>query len=126
MRKPRLRGARTKSGPSEDTFQQASKIRLDRWLAGSGTVYFHVPNGGFRDWATAIKMKDSGVRAGVADWLLFTRDGRKFALELKVGKGRQSDDQERFQAAWEACGGVYELAKTLDEIDSFILRHRIG
>lgn len=124
----RRRRASKAGGPAwtEDDFQVASKIRLDRWLEGSGVVYFHVPNGGFRDWNTAKNMKAGGVRKGVADWLLFPRDGRKFALELKTATGQQRDDQERFQTAWEATGGIYEIARSLSEIDSFILRHGIA
>lgn len=125
MRRPR-RAAKPKAGPTEEDFQHASKIRFDRWLAGTGTIYFHVPNGGLRDPVTAHNMRLAGVRAGVGDWLIFTRDGRRFCLELKIRKGRQSDEQEKFQVAWERCGGIYEIARTLDEIDSFILRHGIA
>lgn len=66
------------------------------------------------------------MRGGVADWLLFPIDGRKLALELKTQTGRQRDDQEKFQAAWEAAGGVYEIARCLDDIDSFVLRHGLA
>lgn len=128
MRRPKRPSKPAKAAPtwSEDDFQQASNIRLDRWFAGTSVVYFHVPNGGLRDPITAHVMRLSGVRRGVADWLIFASDGRKFALELKTAKGTQRDDQEKFERAWIKVGGVYEIARNLDEIDSFILRHRIA
>lgn len=41
--------------------------------------------------------------------------GLKVAVEVKIGKDRQSDDQKKRQAAVEASGGVYIIAKTFDQ-----------
>ena len=52
-------------------------------------------------------------RAGVGDQI-GTINGRAVACEVKVGRDRQREDQEKFQAAWEAAGGVYVIAKDGD------------
>lgn len=43
--------------------------------------------------------------------------GRAIGVEVKAARGRQSDQQKRFQAAWEARGGLYILAKSADEAE---------
>lgn len=37
--------------------------------------------------------------------------GRPLSIEVKDATGRQSDQQKRFQAAWERAGGVYLLVR---------------
>lgn len=41
--------------------------------------------------------------------------GKKVAIEVKIGKDRQSDAQKQFQACIEASDGFYWLVKTFDE-----------
>ena len=52
---------------------------------------------------------------GGADLLVVFR-GTAFAIEVKRAGGRQSPDQRTFQAAWEAAGGWYILASSLDDV----------
>lgn len=52
-------------------------------------------------------------RTGAAD-LIGTINGRAVACEVKVGRDRQRPDQKRFQAAWEAAGGVYVISRDGD------------
>lgn len=40
-----------------------------------------------------------------------TAAGRSLAIEVKSPTGRQSPDQQRWQRAFEAAGGVYVLAR---------------
>ena len=42
--------------------------------------------------------------------------GRYVGIELKAARGRQSPGQVRFQAACEAAGGQYILARSVDEV----------
>jgi hypothetical protein len=42
--------------------------------------------------------------------------GRFLGVETKAKLGRQSEKQKRFQRAVERAGGVYALAKTLEEL----------
>lgn len=46
--------------------------------------------------------------------------GRGFGVEAKTDTGRQSEQQRKFQAAWEAKGGLYGLARTPEEAVAFL------
>lgn len=91
---------------------------------------FHVPNGGHRHISVAMQLKAQGVKAGVPDILLpvpsqramdsvtydiYTRNAGLpantpplpyigLAIELKIGKNKQSDDQVRWQARFQQSG----------------------
>lgn len=53
--------------------------------------------------------------AGAPDLLIMYR-GTAFAIEVKRPGGRQSPAQREFQAAWEAAGGWYILASSVDDV----------
>lgn len=42
--------------------------------------------------------------------------GQAFAVETKTPEGRQRESQIRWQAAWEARGGIYILATSLEDV----------
>lgn len=46
--------------------------------------------------------------------------GAALAVEFKTAKGRQSDPQKLWQAAWEKRGGLYVLARSTEDIDDAI------
>lgn len=102
--------------PTEDQLQVYS-ADVFRAFGTPGVVGFHVPNGGWRDPATASKLKAAGVLPGVADWVFFLPHNRYACVELKDHKGRQSSSQKRFQGDVEAIGGVYCVVRNTDEID---------
>lgn len=52
---------------------------------------------------------------GSPDILGILRGGRWLGIEVKAAKGRQSEQQKRFQRAAEALGGVYVLARSVEE-----------
>jgi len=103
----------------EAAFQIAVAIMLRQELP-AGVVWFHVPNGEMRDYATARKLKDMGVRPGVADFIFLDR-GRSLAIELKTPRGRLSDNQEGFSNAWRAAGGAYEIARSLADVRAILV-----
>jgi hypothetical protein len=103
--------------PTEDELQRYSADVL-RAFAVPGVIYFHVPNGGWRDPATANKLKSMGVRSGVPDWLLLLPHGRYACVEIKTLKGRQSANQVEFQESVKKVSGVYRIARTPEEIDA--------
>jgi hypothetical protein len=107
---------------TEDQLQTFAAFHFKKVLRT--TVWFHVPNGEKRDKRTAEKLKRFGVRAGVADFILYCR-GLALAVELKKRKGRQSDDQEGFQAAWEANGGTYVICRTTTEIEGLRFKFQL-
>lgn len=58
------------------------------------------------------------LRAGLpgsADIIGVSR-GRAVAIEVKTASGRQSEQQRKFQAAWERARGVYVLARSVDDV----------
>lgn len=58
----------------------------------------HVPNGGSRNRAEAVKLKRMGVKAGVPDLVLPSPHGGYAGLyiELKIGKNKQTDSQKEW------------------------------
>ena len=62
-----------------------------RWL-------HHIPNGGSRNKAEAVKLKQMGVRSGVADLFLPCARGMYHGLylEMKYGDGRLQETQREF------------------------------
>lgn len=78
-----------------------------------GLVYFHVPNGGKRGPVEGAIFKAMGVRAGVADLILF-HEGKSFALELKADNGRPSESQLEFLSDIERAGAFTAMPRGLD------------
>ena len=64
---------------------------------------------------------DRAVRFGVpgcADILgLIAPSGRMLAIEVKSESGKQSDAQKRFQGMIQGFGGLYVLARSLEDVD---------
>lgn len=93
---------------------QAQLVAVLRQYARPDVLWLHIPNGEKRDAKTARKLSLMGVLAGAADLLLVV-DGRAIFLELKIGKGRMSRDQERFMEAAQRAGADYHCATGFDE-----------
>lgn len=82
--------------------------------------YFAVPNGGGRSSPrTGAFLKAMGLRAGAPDLVVLTA-GRAHALELKSGKGRLSPAQREAAEEWEAAGGSFHVASTIDDALSIL------
>jgi len=73
-----------------------------------------VPNGGYRTKSEAMKMKATGLVAGVSD-LIIVQPDRVIFLELKDTNGRQSNEQKSFQEKVTALGFEYWLIRSLEE-----------
>lgn len=82
---------------SEDTEQ----IHVCNWAMWNENRYpelkwlHHIPNGGSRNKAEAVKLKNMGVKSGVADLHLPYAKGVYIGLyiEMKYGTGRHQDSQ---------------------------------
>ncbi len=74
-----------------------------------GLVFWHTPNGGKRSPREAAEFKRQGVLAGVSD-LLFVKDGKMYALELKADRGKMSIPQMEFRDAVNSAGGYATFA----------------
>jgi len=80
-------------------------------------LLFHVPNGGSRHVAEAVKLKAMGTRQGVPDLLLPVPRGNKIglALELKSASGRLRPKQAWWLRELRASGWAVAVAYTFSE-----------
>ena len=83
---------------------------------------FAVPNGGRRDKASAARLKEEGVLAGVADLILLLPNHQYGALliEMKTEDGRQSPEQREWQRLIEHDGYRYVVCRSVDQFISII------
>lgn len=102
------------AGP-EDILQMQVARFLN--IVAPSLSWFHPANGGYRNPREAKKLKDMGVKPGVADLALILPDARAAFIELKVGKNRQTDTQKAFQAECERIGAPYAVCRSLEEVE---------
>lgn len=79
---------------------------------------FSVPNGGTRNKIEAIKLKSTGLLAGVSD-LIVVMD-RIIFVEVKTPTGKQSPKQKDFENIVKDLGYEYYLVRSLDEFKTII------
>ena len=80
---------------------------------------FAVPNGGLRSKHEAMKLKSTGVVAGVSD-LIVLLPNRCLFVEVKTEIGRQSDKQKEFEQIVKKLGFEYQLVRSLNDFLTFI------
>jgi hypothetical protein len=94
----------------ESEFEKLAIIEIE----SEGIEVFKTPK--FSDRKHRQRDKDLGA----PDLWLFYRD-RTTCLELKAEKGRQSDEQKRFEARMRRVGIPYYIAYDLDDVDNVII-----
>lgn len=107
----------------EDKIQQ----QIVEWFNNNYCLKFHkprysifsVPNGGTRNKAEAIKLKLTGMKAGVSDLIILLNNKCLF-VEVKTSTGKQSEVQKEFQEVVENLGFEYWLVRSLDEFQKKI------
>ena len=111
---------------SEDT-EQAAVVSWAQWQQGRHPelkLVHHCPNGGSRNKAEAVKLKQMGVVAGVPDLHLPVPKGIYHGLyiEMKHGDGRLGKPQREFLSAAAGygyyavcCYGAEEAISTIRE-----------
>lgn len=106
---------------TEDQLQTS----VARYLDVSGYPWFHCPNGGSRNPIEGAKLKGMGVKRGVPDVLIVqpTDQHCGLAIELKVGRNRQTPEQKDWQEVLIGCGWAYEVCRSLDEVMEVVDRH---
>ena len=77
-------------------------------------VIFAVPNGAFVSKPQAMKLKATGLVAGVSD-LIIIQPNRCLFVEVKLEKGKQSDKQIEFQNKVEMLGFEYIVVRSLED-----------
>lgn len=112
---------------SEDTEQ----IAVIQWTQYNMNRYpelkwlHHVPNGGSRNRLEAVKLKQMGVKAGVADLCLPYPKGVYCGLyiEMKFGNNRQQDTQKEFLADMAAAGHFVATCYSAEEAINIITEY---
>ncbi len=80
-------------------------------------IAFHCPNGGYRTPFEAQLFARMGVMAGVADIPFLFPSGLEF-VELKAGKGPQTQSQKDFESRVGAMGYRYTVITFTDPADA--------
>lgn len=91
-------------------------------------LYWHTPNGGKRNPREAARFRKMGVKAGVADIVLFWKDEHQpkwGAIELKAGKNSQTKEQGVFQYRCQWVGGFYTICRSLEEVIETLRQWRV-
>lgn len=110
-----------------ELFQYASLQPDPRW-----ELLFAIPNGGMRHFATAVRLKMTGLKAGIPDMLFPVTSGpcNGLFIEMKFGKGRV----QPAQAVWhnllreqsyavEVCYGAVDAIDTINRyLDGYFER----
>jgi VRR-NUC domain len=90
-----------------------------------GVVFFHTPSGEERTKRAhpktgkvfcpgGTRLQRLGLRKGVPD-LVILHSGRIIGLEVKSPGGTLSREQKEFRVEWERAGGVYGVARSVEE-----------
>lgn len=113
------RPQRKKRTNPEADFQKTVAVYLKRALPPEVPwTAFPAGGGGFIRGAV---LKGMGLDPGWADVQLLGPGGRYYGLELKAKHGYLSDEQKRIQSSIRAIGGEYERAKTLEQVEAWLL-----
>lgn len=78
-------------------------------------LWWHTANERKTSLQAGARLKKKGVRAGVADILIFS-GGEKYAIELKCGYNKQTPTQKQFASDWIGQGGYYETCYSLCDV----------
>jgi hypothetical protein len=98
---------------SEAVIQQNIRLALGQ---RDDIFMFRINVGVFRpmrgEQARAIRSAPDGT----PDLLGVKAHGQAFGIEVKASKGRQSQAQKNWQRAWEKRGGIYILARSVEDV----------
>lgn len=85
-------------------------------------IIFSIPNGGHRNPVTAKIMKAEGVLSGVADlFLAYPSKGYNgYFIEMKISKGKQSENQKIFQENIVKYQYKYDIAYNFEDFMTLI------
>ena len=97
---------------SEAVLQQQIRLALGQ---RPDIMMFRINVGKFRPLDGVPRVSQSAPE-GTPDLLGVITPGRAFAIEVKAQRGQQRKIQAAWQAAWEKRGGIYILAKSLDDV----------
>jgi hypothetical protein len=78
---------------------------------------FAIPNGGQRNITTAKRLKDEGVLSGVADLFVLhgTWNFNGLFIEMKIGKGKQTESQIEFEQKAKSKHYKYVVCRSFED-----------
>lgn len=117
----------------EEDIQKHVAHYLDNleFMLSKAFTWFHIPNGGKMSPARGRKLKEMGVKAGVADIAIITKPGSVIFIELKTGTGKLSTKQKEFMAKCEITETPYHVVRAasfqsaLDQVDDILSMYGI-
>lgn len=96
----------------EAVIQQEIRLALGQ---RDDIMLFRINVGKFRPLDGGARVIQSAPE-GTPDLLGVMSPGRAFAIEVKTDKGKQRTAQVAWQNAWEKRGGLYVLARSLEDV----------
>ena len=98
---------------SEATIQ--NNIRLALGMRDD-IFMFRINVGVFRPLHGDQKRAIRSAPDGTPDLMGVMTPGRAFAIEVKTARGQQREAQKNWQKAWEKRGGIYVLARSVEDV----------
>lgn len=98
---------------SESVIQQ--KIRLALGMRDD-IFMFRINVGVFRPMHGDQRRAIRSAPDGTPDLLGVKMPGQAFGIEVKTAKGQQREAQKNWQKAWEKRGGIYILARSVEDV----------
>jgi Holliday junction resolvase len=74
----------------------------------------------FRQNNIPTKRRSNTTHKGVADIMGCTKKGIALAVEVKIDKDKQSSYQIEFEKQYKKRGGIYIIAKTLEDVTKIL------
>ena len=96
------------------------QVMACKYLKAQGILHFSVPNGGKRSYMTANYLKAEGLTAGVADLVVLLPKGTTVFLEFKAKKGKQQEEQKKFEKEVTELGFDYHVVKSFNHLVEII------
>lgn len=96
----------------EAVIQQEIRLALGQ---RDDIMLFRINVGKFRPLDGGPRVIQSAPE-GTPDLLGVIHPGRAFAIEVKTDKGKQRTAQAAWQRAWEKRGGIYILARSVEDV----------
>ena len=104
---------------TEAQLHQQCVLWLHNELPHLRGLWWHTPNGEFRDKKTAAKLAGMGVLPGVPDFI-FINKGTIFCVELKNEKGRLTEAQKQLHLLWDEYGIEIYIVRSLSEFKRIV------
>lgn len=92
-----------------------------------GSLFTHIPNGGYRTPRTAGLLRAMGTRPGFPDFEVGVPRVALFTIELKTVSGELDDEQEQWRDVLQLIPGVvWACCRSVDEVIAMLTLHGVA